>query len=65
MKNATPRRDFVVIDESKIFFIRASEKANIKDVRFDTFKILVGGEIKSLHSKGIICGTPFDVIEGD
>mgnify|MGYP001199617390 CR=1 FL=1 len=65
MKYPAPLRDFVVIDESKIFFIHASEKANIKDVRFDTFKILDEGEIKSIHSKGIIYGTPFDVIEGD
>lgn len=65
MKYPAPLRDFVVIDESKIFFIHASEKANIKEVRFDTFKILDEGEIKSIHSKGIIYGTPFDVIEGD
>lgn len=56
-----PLWDMVVIDDKTIFFIHASKSANIKGAKFNRMKIWINGEIKTIITKGIVYGTPFDV----
>ncbi|MFW6281924.1 MAG: hypothetical protein ACOC1O_03925 [bacterium] len=55
-------RDISVIDDDNIFFAHAEERANIKGVKFDRYKIYINGKVKSVITNGEIWRSPIDVI---